>query len=312
MLALTLLFLRVHLFAVNSKQDVNNVDRVRMMWCSMIFFLHLHGVSNITKRNWVMATIATCFLLVRSDVSRPDRTTYEPCEHIFGHARSIIREFSVRDWCMIVRKLAERFELAAKNDFQTSRDRKKGCGSVEAIVAEVFNNSGPVNVTAEESGTSSVVLLWKELRVVINESNMVMTTFLSIVLEVECFHPLVKQFQLTANGLAEDLLQDFINTVQKKENDLFFPKESDAADNANATTLEIDVDDVQVVENDDGDADRDDTDGNERGVDLCGPSSSDIQASYEKDLVDSNIEIARKGEEYEEGEEDKKKRDKAS
>jgi len=72
------------------------------------------------------------------------------------------------------------------------------------------------------------------------------------------------------------------------------------------------LDDVQVVENEDGDADRDDTDGNEIGVELCGPSSSDIQASYEKALVYSNIEIARKGEEYEDDEEDKKKRDKAS
>ena len=69
-----------------------------------------------------MACIANCFLLMRSDVIDPHRTTSEPCEHVFGHSRSIEREFTVKGWGQIVNKLHIRFKLMFRNNF-----KKKKC-----------------------------------------------------------------------------------------------------------------------------------------------------------------------------------------
>ena len=90
-----------------------------------IFFLHLDGVSIITKRNWVMATIATCFLMMRKEVILPHRLTSEPCEHVFGHLRSMIREFSANEFITLIKKLARRFQMMFRGKFQPSRDTKK-------------------------------------------------------------------------------------------------------------------------------------------------------------------------------------------
>ena len=169
-----------------------------------------------------MATIPLCFLLMKSDVSRPDRTTSEPCEHTFGYARSIIREFLV--------EISYRYKLSTKNDFQTSCDRKKGYGSIESIVAEVSNKGGPVSVNTEEDDKSNVDILWKDLRVIINECNSIVTTFLSNVLGVE-FYPITKQFQTAENISDADLLDDLINKMQKKDDHIFFPKKK-GIDNA--------------------------------------------------------------------------------
>ena len=83
-----------------------------------------------------MCVLTNSFLLMWSDVVEPHRTTSEPVEHVFGNARSIDREFTVKTWGEIVRKIYERFRLMYKNDFQRIRNRKKGYASLEVIASD--------------------------------------------------------------------------------------------------------------------------------------------------------------------------------
>ena len=61
----------------------------------MLFFLYLDGVSVITKRNVIMGTIGTVFLLMMDDMIDINLSITESCEHTFGHIRNICKEFTV-------------------------------------------------------------------------------------------------------------------------------------------------------------------------------------------------------------------------
>ena len=115
----------MHLFAINYKGQLCPQLRVKLLWSSNIFFLHLHDVNIITKRNWIIATISKVFLYLNEGNVLPHRTTSEPCEHTFGHARSMQREFG-----QIVSKISKRFEIFGRNNFVSSRETKqKGYGT---------------------------------------------------------------------------------------------------------------------------------------------------------------------------------------
>jgi len=109
--SLTLFFLRVHLFAINSKGKLSARERIIMLWCSLLFQLHIDGVSIITKRNWVLECISMSFLMMRSDVVRPHRLTSKPSEHSFAILHTMIREFTVSDFVSLIQKL-RRFWMA--------------------------------------------------------------------------------------------------------------------------------------------------------------------------------------------------------
>ena len=210
---LTLCFQRAHLFAINCKQALKNTDRVKLLWSSLIYFLHLHGVSIVTKRNWIMCVLTNSFLLMRSDVVEPHRTTSEPVEHVFGNARSIDREFTVKTWGEIVRKIHERFRLMYKNDFQRIRNKKKGYASLEVIANDKskkkIGSGGPVKISKIDEGQNHSSFIWRELRTIINEVNNDMEKFLKL-LGVQHCHCLCKQFKKLDGDSAEDLLNDFL------------------------------------------------------------------------------------------------------
>ena len=77
----------------------------------MIFTLHMDGISVIVKRNWIIGTVGAIFLLMIDDVVDPYLTTTESCEYTFSHMRHICKEFVARDFCLIIEKIARRFEL---------------------------------------------------------------------------------------------------------------------------------------------------------------------------------------------------------
>ena len=60
-------------------------------------------------------------------------TMSKPCEHVFGYARSIIREYTVKVWGNIARKLSEHFHLIYENSFQAIREPRKGYVSLVII-----------------------------------------------------------------------------------------------------------------------------------------------------------------------------------
>ena len=94
-LATTLFFVRVHLFAVNSKGAINAQERVVMLWSSFIYFLHIDGVHPVTKKNLLLECISMSFAMLRADVIRPSRITTEPSEHSIAFIRRIIPEGTV-------------------------------------------------------------------------------------------------------------------------------------------------------------------------------------------------------------------------
>eukprot|EP00957_Ditylum_brightwellii_P009279 701897-Ditylum_brightwellii.AAC.1 len=82
-LALTSLFIRIHLRAVNGK-SVPASHHVVYLRCTMLYFTSIQGASIITKRNIVSETISFMFNVLRKDVPNPCFATSEPIEHIFG------------------------------------------------------------------------------------------------------------------------------------------------------------------------------------------------------------------------------------
>ena len=225
-LALSLYFQRVHLFAINYKGSLNCKIRVCLLWSSLIFFLHLHGVSIITKRNWIVAAIANSFLMMNQTVIHPHKTTSEPCEHTFGHARSFKREFTVRDFTQIVSKISRRFDIMYRNEFVISRNTQKGYGhdiGQGTKFKDKYHDKDMIEHTKILDGcidgsSTAAKIIWKQLRPILNETNVKMVSFLSNVFKVRKFHLLAKEF---LEGDTSDLLEILLTTMSKGEKDQF-------------------------------------------------------------------------------------------
>ena len=211
-LILTFVSLRSHLFAINCRENLDNVHRVKLLWYSYSYFMHLKGVSVVTKRNWTMATISNIFLLMKDNVVQPDRATSEPCEHTFGHARSMSREFTVRDFCNLTDKITRRYDIFFKHNFVQSRDPQKGYNSksTEKFLLKTKLDGGPIDVFQnKDKNCSHADCIWKTLRPIINECNTKMKKFLQCVVGIEVFHPLMKQFKVFQHDSPTDLLDSF-------------------------------------------------------------------------------------------------------
>jgi len=78
-----LYFMRVHLYCVNAK-SVPVETQIFGLWTSTIWFTSLRGISNVTIKNIVLATVGIIFAVCRSDVMHPWFLTTEPLEHHFG------------------------------------------------------------------------------------------------------------------------------------------------------------------------------------------------------------------------------------
>jgi len=69
-LSISLCLMRVHLYCANAK-GLSATTRILGLWVSMIWFTSLDGISIITKRNLVYATVGLVFLISRNDVYHP-------------------------------------------------------------------------------------------------------------------------------------------------------------------------------------------------------------------------------------------------
>ena len=310
-LAATLLFLRAHLMAIDCKYDLDNIARVKLLWASLIFFLHMDGVSVITKRNWIMAAIANSFWLMMTDVGEPEKVQSEPCEHVFGHARSFVREFTVRDFCNIVTKISKRFDFIHKNNFQQHRDPQKGYLSQShlAVKHKANRTGGPVDIFADRIGEQSVAdCIWKELMPHLNEVNAMMTVFLSRVFQVKSYHILTKQFKSFKNNAPTDLLDDFLTCMRKGETHHFFKK---ADDNVQE---ELNVGHESLNENNrnadtgvpDGESDVEHGSDNEndRNADMVVPDGEALTEARKEQIFEETKKCATMGSEYDEAEHD--------
>jgi len=124
-LSISLCLIRVHLYCANAK-GLSATTRILGLWVSMIWFTSLDGISIITKRNLVYATVGLVFLISCNDVYHPRFLMTEPLEHLFGDLRTMRREFTVLEFMDMIRKLARRYEAIAKGNLFTSHERNKG------------------------------------------------------------------------------------------------------------------------------------------------------------------------------------------
>ena len=76
-LCTSLYFLRIFLYAVNSKVLDANMQ-LSFLWCYMIRITSIKNICIITKRNIVTSKIGMLFLASISDVPYPRHAAYEP------------------------------------------------------------------------------------------------------------------------------------------------------------------------------------------------------------------------------------------
>jgi hypothetical protein len=178
-LALQLYFMRLHLYAVNSK-ELNATSRVTFMWATMIWMTSITNVSIITKRNIVSATIGMCFLMLRSDVPNPRHATSEPSEHVFGTIRSEKREFTTLEFVELCEKMDRKLKAMYESKLKQYRSPKRGYQAtfndfLKATMDTQETEGGPVDV---EEGKSVVEQLWPTLRLIINSTNVKMVAMM--------------------------------------------------------------------------------------------------------------------------------------
>ena len=90
------------------------------------------------------------FLLMMDNIIDINLSTTELYEHTFGHTRNICKEFTVRDFCYIVAKIAWHFELLHKNRLNLHRDASKG-----------YNLQGGIEESSNSKASSRLVNIFE-------------------------------------------------------------------------------------------------------------------------------------------------------
>lgn len=178
-LCVTLYFMRLKLYAVNTKKAYYR-DRISFLWASMIWLTSFESKSpmgtnqsnmTINRRNLITETIALVFAMARSDVSKPRYLTTECNEHIFGGWRGERREATTQECTEIEQKRRNKIDAVYASNLKVSRDPKKGYAAtfstfVDAAQATTGVEGGPVDVTS--TSDAAVDLLWVEVQPIIN------------------------------------------------------------------------------------------------------------------------------------------------
>ena len=119
---LALFFNRVHLVAINCKDVISAKQSVEMLWSEFLFCLHIDGVHIITKRNLLMECLPLCFLMYNSNVVQPHLLGTEPSEHSNALLRNTQREFTVKDFILIIKKLWRQWRAVIKGGLRLAKD----------------------------------------------------------------------------------------------------------------------------------------------------------------------------------------------
>ena len=67
-LCLVILFMQLHLVAVNFKGKLQSKERVMMLWSFLLFLIHIDGIHITTKINWLYECVSLCLLIMRYDI----------------------------------------------------------------------------------------------------------------------------------------------------------------------------------------------------------------------------------------------------
>jgi hypothetical protein len=186
-LAVTMLFLRIHLHAMNARLLVSQC-RAMYLWMSMILFTSLTGVNITPKRNMVSETISNIFIVMRSDIQNPRYCTSEPAEHGFGNTRRSQREFTCSDFASHVEKENRRMKTMFEGELSPSREQLKGYQETFLDFIEHGMNVqrsakmlvGPCNINLQKDALPVSTQLWPYVRKIIREANQLMIPFLKL------------------------------------------------------------------------------------------------------------------------------------
>jgi hypothetical protein len=141
------------------------------------------------KQNMLLETVRILFLVARDDVFHTRRNTSECNEHTFGMWRTMSspREFNMDQLIRIVQKTNIRTNAIFSSQLKTHRSKNRVRGyqsTFEEYVESLRNDNandkqrhGSVNVSLDESAFSS---LWDKVQGVIEYSNAIATSFLSL------------------------------------------------------------------------------------------------------------------------------------
>ena len=237
-----LYWMRVHLYAVNTKSNLGATKRVVMVWSALLVFIHCDGVSVITKRNRICEAIALSFLMLRKDVVRPWRLTSEPSEHFFAICRYVVNSFTVNDFLSIVRR-QERFRGALKKGrFNLKREKPDGYQSNAVDYSShgrgfkggpvaVPNTSDNIDLFGidDHDDWSVASHIWKVLNPILVKTSKSMKIYLEHCFQVREFHPLLEIFVRDDNTTLNELDMVF-KRCAKETDDRMFKKEDQNVD----------------------------------------------------------------------------------
>eukprot|EP00918_Siedleckia_nematoides_P084791 GHVU01186328.1.p1 GENE.GHVU01186328.1~~GHVU01186328.1.p1 ORF type:complete len:288 (-),score=14.80 GHVU01186328.1:740-1603(-) len=146
---LTLFFVRLFMIAVNSKQKICDMDRVALLWCSLLWLTSLAGMHPTTKRNVVVSVLGSVLLCVQRKVPSPRLCTTESLEHMFGNFRQWRREFTVKEFVEHSSKLETTFRNMMRHNIigpSSSRGYLSGFSSyTQHLDMMVANRATSVN-----------------------------------------------------------------------------------------------------------------------------------------------------------------------
>ena len=216
---LTLFFQCVHLVAVNCKDKLKASERVTMIWHSFLWLIHVDGVSVTTKRNFLSECVSFCFLIMRDDVTDPHLLTTEPSEHSNALLRCMQREFTVKDFLVLVNKMHDRtWKAMTIGELSMARKAHGYASTLAACFTKQHpdpdrngenvrknRNSGPVNVILSELLPSTSAQIWKELEPILSASARSMTILLQRVCDAKELHPMIALFD--QNSSLSDLIE---------------------------------------------------------------------------------------------------------
>ena len=141
-IALSFLFVRLYLYAVNGKQvPVKNF--AVYVWSTVLLLTYLSGVSDITKRNITEGAGSFVFLVLMRYTNKPGLATREGSEHTFGIIRTIIQEFTPMEFVQLIENTTCRLNLIFRNGFGTSCDPQKGCALSLTDFIELSRDESP-------------------------------------------------------------------------------------------------------------------------------------------------------------------------
>ena len=102
---INLFFMKTYLFAIITKHSLKPIERVQMMWHSLLWLLHIDGLPIITKNNYLSECVSLLFLILRNVITQPHTLTIELSEHANSLMRGMKRDFNVKDHVFLVAKL---------------------------------------------------------------------------------------------------------------------------------------------------------------------------------------------------------------